>query len=191
MSDIFDQMLAREAGRVGAEIRGPRNQRVGASIQYRGGVGAPVDMVPEFEEEPIEVSPTRFVAGEPTNYGLGFSTASTDGALPNQLLPAGSVVAPARASFTFRPDRPIRPNRFLMPSTYIMLFIEQIKIGGTNLLPEGSGGIPCEAFSEVSTQPLIKWLTINTTPGVTITVVSINPVPTLFTGTFHGWAVRE
>lgn len=182
--DMFSQALAQERGSVGARIQMPDGfQRVGANIRYTNGVGARAQAVPEVPEDTVEYSPTEYVAAEMSAWGLGFST--------EQIVPAGSIAAPGTLKFKFQPDRPIRPARFVMPSTIISLFVNQVKIGGTPLLPEGAGGIPCEFFSEVSTAPNVKWLTINTTPGVTFDISNPTSSPLLFTGAFYGVALRE
>lgn len=182
--DAFSQALQAERGRVGARIQQQSGfDRVGANIQYRSRVGARAQAVTEVPEQVVEYSPTKYIAAEQSGWGLGFSA--------EQVVPAGSIASPGQLTFTFKPDRPINPSRFVMPSTIIGLYIVQITIGGTPLLPEGAGGIPCEFFSEVSTAPNVEWLTINTTPGVRFLVLNPTGSALLFTGAFYGTSMRE
>lgn len=192
--DAFDQALAAEQGGVGVRIQRPTDQtfpQIGANIQpnYVGnanmhGVGAPVQQVQQLQEAPVKIAPTQYVAADNSYFGIGFNPALTSAG--GNVLAAGAL----NQIITFLPDRPISPVRWLMPSTIFGLFINQIKIGGTTLLPSDNG-IPVEFFSEVSTAPNIDWITINTTPGVQFTVSNPSGADLLFTGAFYGTQARQ
>lgn len=180
----FERALAAEQGSVGASIQTVKGfrPRVGAKIRYQN-VGAPVERVSEVEEDAVAYSGTEYVAAEQSVYGIGFGVDDLGRSL---VVPAGNLAY----ELLFKPDRPINPSRFVMPSTIIGGFIIGVKIGGTDILP-ATNGIPWEFFSEVSTAPNIEWLTINTTPGVKFLVANPTAAPLLFTGAFYGTALRE
>lgn len=190
--NVFERALQAERGGVGASVgpfpfRQPRNG-VGASIQYVG-AGALAEAVPEITQDVVQYGPTQFIAAEQSVYGLGLlpneSTSPTGAVIPND----GNIY-----QLTYRPNRPINPSRFVMPSTIFGGFLNQIQIGGTDIFPGGAGnGVPWEFFSEVSTAPNVRWFTINSTPGVTfsVTVPATAPAPLPFTGAFYGTALRQ
>lgn len=184
--DDFERALAQETGGVGVRIQRPTQYTMpaaGAAIQPQY-VGAPVQPVTQIVEQPVKIAPTEYVAADNSYFGIGFNPALTSAG--GNLLAAGSL----NQVITFLPNRPISPIRWLMPSTIFGLFLNQITIGGTPLLPTDNG-IPVEFFSEVSTAPNIDWITINTTPGVQFTVSNPSAGDLLFTGAFYGTQARQ
>ncbi len=180
--DDFERAINAERGGVGA-VR----IRRGAGVAIRGNrmrAGAPVEMVQSFDEQPVQISPEKFVAADRSYFGIGYNPALTTAG--GNLVAAGAD----RTKINFLPERPIEPMRWIMPSTITGLFINQIKINGTDLLPSDLG-VPCELFSEVSTAPDIDWITINTTPGVQFYVSNPTGEALLFTGAFAGTQARS
>lgn len=175
--DEFEAVLAAERGAVGARVRHPRdrmrNMNVGARIKPRM-VGARAERVDSLDEPPVEYTGTEYIAGENTFFAIPPTTVAA-----NSTIDIGPI----------NPDRPIEVQRFIVPSTLIDLRINQFTISGTPLLPS-TNGVNVVLFSEVSTAPNIDWLTIQTSPGVTIRVTNPTGNPLTFEGAFYGTQLR-
>jgi hypothetical protein len=138
-------------------------------------VGAPVEMVPNLGEQPVEYSPDAYKAGNLSFFGFGSTS-----------IPAGST----GTTVTLNPVRPIHPQKLFTPSTVVGLLIVSASIGGTNLFA-GSAGIPIEIFSEVSTSKPLDWITITPAVGVVFVIANPTAVALNFQGAIYGTSVRN
>lgn len=137
-------------------------------------VGAPLAKV-DAAGNPIEYSEQEYLAGNVTWFGLGATN-----------IPAGSL----GTVVDIKPQRPITPQSFRIPSTTQGMLVSQVSIAGTNIFA-GQAGTPQEFFSEVSTAPQLEFPTIDTSTGVQITMLNPTGAPILFTGGFYGTALRR
>lgn len=167
-------VLGGYSGSVGAPMN-VRPQYVGDTRVRPQYVGAPVQMVESLGETPVEYSEGGYKAGNLSFMGLGSTS-----------IPALSL----GTEITFRPVRPIHPQKLFCPSTVVGLLINSVSIGGTNLFA-GVNGVPIEIFSEVATSKPLDWITI--TPAVGIVFVIANPtgVALNFQGGIYGTSVRN
>lgn len=137
-------------------------------------VGAPLQKVDQ-NGNPIQYSEQEFLAGNVTWFGLG------------------ATVIPANSTGTvvdIKPQRPITPQSFRIPSTTQGMLVGQVSIAGTNIFA-GQAGTPQEFFSEVSTAPQLEFPTIDTSTGVQITMLNPTAADIRFTGGFYGTALRR
>jgi hypothetical protein len=136
-------------------------------------VGAPLQRV-DAAGNPIQYSEQEYLAGNVTWFGLGVAN-----------IGAGLTV-----TVDVKPQRPMTPQSFRMPSTTQGLLVSQISIAGTNIFA-GQAGTPQEFFSEVSTAPQLEFPTIDTSTGVQITVINPTAGLLVFSGGFYGTALRR
>lgn len=137
-------------------------------------VGAPLQKV-DVNGNPIQFSEQEFLAGNVTWFGLGAT-----------VVPAGSL----GTVVDIKPQRPITPQSFRIPSTTQGMLVNQVSIAGTNIFA-GQAGTPQEFFSEVSTAPQLEFPTIDTSTGVQITMSNPTGADIRFTGGFYGTALRR
>lgn len=136
-------------------------------------VGAPLQRVDQAGN-PIHYSEQEYLAGNVTWFGLGVTA-----------IGAGLSVIVDK-----KPQRPMTPQSFRMPSTTQGLLVSQISIAGTNIFA-GQEGTPQEFFSEVSTAPQLEFPTIDTSTGVQITIINPTGGTLNFSGGFYGTALRR
>ena len=132
------QLAARMLGSVGDPNIQPRYVGDPNIVpRYPGGhVGAPLTKVDQYGN-PIQYSEQEYLAGNVTWFGLGIVAC-----------PAGSIAIHTSTVVDVKPQRPMTPQSFRMPSTTSGLLISQISIAGTNIFA-GQAGTPQEFFSEV------------------------------------------
>ncbi len=136
-------------------------------------IGAPLQHV-ESRSNPVQFSDQEYIAGNVTWFGLG-----------STVIGAGATVTVDK-----KPQRPMTPQSFRMPSTSQGLLVSQISIAGTNIFA-GQEGTPQEFFSEVSTAPQLEFPTIDTSTGVQITLINPTAAAIVFTAGFYGTALRR
>lgn len=136
-------------------------------------VGAPLQRV-DAAGNPIQYSEQEYLAGNVTWFGLGTT----------------KILAGLTGIVDVKPQRPMTPQSFRMPSTTQGLLVSQISIAGTNIFA-GQAGTPQEFFSEVSTAPQLEFPTIDTSTGVQITIINPTAGDLFFTGGFYGTALRR
>lgn len=136
-------------------------------------VGAPLQRTDALGN-PIQYSDQEYLAGNVTWFGLGTA-----------VIGAGATVTVEK-----KPQRPMTPQSFRMPSTTQGLLVSQISIAGTNIFA-GQEGTPQEFFSEVSTAPQLEFPTIDTSTGVQITLINPTGAAIVFSGGFYGTALRR
>ena len=136
-------------------------------------VGAPLQRT-DASGNPIHYSDQEYLAGNVTWFGLGVQT----------------INAGLTAVVDVKPQRPMTPQSFRMPSTTQGLLVSQISIAGTNIFA-GQAGTPQEFFSEVSTAPQLEFPTIDTSTGVQITIINPTAGALVFSGGFYGTALRR
>ena len=147
---------------------------VGASVHPRY-ISAPVQPVaPQQGVTPIEYSPTNYVAGDVSYFGLGVTVIGAGLTVPVQV----------------NPTRPFMPQKFFCPSTIIGLLIVSVSIAGTNMLAN-TAGVPIEIFSEVSTSPQMEWITIEPAVGILFEIRNPTAAALNFEGTLYGTQLRR
>lgn len=149
-------------------------QYLGAPVVYPQYVGAPVQEVNQPAGNPIQYQAQQYSAGDVSYMGLG-----------STVILAGATFTPP----TFKPLRPITPQKFGFPSTVQGLLVNQIAIGGIGLFAS-TLGVPIEMFSEVSTFPQLRWPTIDPAVGIDITVTNPTGGNLTLSGAIYGTQVR-
>lgn len=148
----------------------------GATVQPRY-IGAPVQSVSPATMEgatPIQYSPTIYVAGDVSYFGLGATTVGAGLTVPIQV----------------NPNRPFTPQKFFAASTVIGLLVLSVSIAGTNMFANDAG-VPIEIFSEVSTSPQMEWMTIEPAVGILFQIRNPTIAPLVFSGALYGTQLRR